>query len=110
VDLVRSVGADHVLGYTRDDFADGISRYDVLLDIAGNPALLPAAPRTHAHRDGRPRGRRGRRRRDGGHRPAATGASPVQVWPSAADQFYLHDHVPWSIMNWWSGQEAHLSA
>jgi NADPH:quinone reductase-like Zn-dependent oxidoreductase len=39
LDLVRSLGADRVVDYTRDDFADGIRRYDVILDIAGNPTL-----------------------------------------------------------------------
>ncbi len=38
-ELVRSLGADHVLDYTRDDFADGSRRYDLILDIAGNPSL-----------------------------------------------------------------------
>jgi NADPH:quinone reductase-like Zn-dependent oxidoreductase len=39
VDLVHSLGADHVLDYTRDDFADGSHRYDLILDIGGNAAL-----------------------------------------------------------------------
>ena len=39
VDLVRSIGADHVIDYTREDFADGEQRYDVILDIGGNPSL-----------------------------------------------------------------------
>jgi len=39
LDLVRSLGADHVLDYTRDDYADGSRRYDLVLDIAGNPTL-----------------------------------------------------------------------
>ncbi len=38
-DLVRSLGADHVLDYTRDDFADGQHRYDLVIDLAGNPTL-----------------------------------------------------------------------
>jgi NADPH:quinone reductase-like Zn-dependent oxidoreductase len=37
--LVRSLGADHVIDYTKDDFADGSRRYDLILDIAGNPAI-----------------------------------------------------------------------
>jgi NADPH:quinone reductase-like Zn-dependent oxidoreductase len=39
VDLVRSLGADHVVDYTHQDFADGTERYDLILDIAGNPSL-----------------------------------------------------------------------
>ncbi|MDF2705021.1 NAD(P)-dependent alcohol dehydrogenase [Nonomuraea polychroma] len=39
LDLVRSLGADHVIDYTRDDFADGAQRYDVIINIAGNPTL-----------------------------------------------------------------------
>jgi NADPH:quinone reductase-like Zn-dependent oxidoreductase len=39
LDLVRSLGADHVIDYTKDDFADGANRYDLILDIGGNPAL-----------------------------------------------------------------------
>jgi NADPH:quinone reductase-like Zn-dependent oxidoreductase len=38
-DLVRSLGAVHVIDYTQDDFADGARRYDLIIDIAGNPAL-----------------------------------------------------------------------
>jgi NADPH:quinone reductase-like Zn-dependent oxidoreductase len=37
--LVASIGADHVLDYTRDDFAAGPQRYDLILDIGGNAAL-----------------------------------------------------------------------
>jgi NADPH:quinone reductase-like Zn-dependent oxidoreductase len=38
-ELVRSIGADHVIDYTREDFVDGLNRYDVILDIAGNRSL-----------------------------------------------------------------------
>ncbi|MFL5481948.1 MAG: NAD(P)-dependent alcohol dehydrogenase [Gemmatimonadaceae bacterium] len=36
VEMVRRIGADHVIDYTRDSFADGAMRYDVILDIVGN--------------------------------------------------------------------------
>ena len=39
IELVRSIGADHVIDYTKEDFADGRNRYDVILDIAGNRSL-----------------------------------------------------------------------
>jgi NADPH:quinone reductase-like Zn-dependent oxidoreductase len=39
LDYVRSLGADHLLDYTRDDFADGARRYDLILDVGGNPTL-----------------------------------------------------------------------
>jgi NADPH:quinone reductase-like Zn-dependent oxidoreductase len=35
LDLVRGLGADHVLDYAKDDFADGSHRYDLVIDIAG---------------------------------------------------------------------------
>jgi len=50
-DLVRAIGADHVIDYTRDDFAGGPRRYDVILDIGGNGRL------THLRRALTPRGR-----------------------------------------------------
>ncbi len=39
VDLVRSIGADHVIDYTRQDFTQGEERYDVILDNAGKHSL-----------------------------------------------------------------------
>ena len=39
VGLVRSLGADAVVDYTREDFAAGGVRYDVILDTAGNRPL-----------------------------------------------------------------------
>ena len=39
VDLVRSIGADHVVDYTREDFTRLGRRYDVVLDIGGNSSL-----------------------------------------------------------------------
>ncbi|WP_432041168.1 NAD(P)-dependent alcohol dehydrogenase [Streptomyces cadmiisoli] len=39
VDLVRSLGADHVIDYTREDFTRGGRRHDVVLDLVGNRSL-----------------------------------------------------------------------
>jgi NADPH:quinone reductase-like Zn-dependent oxidoreductase len=50
VDLVRSLGADHVIDYTSEDFADGEHRYDAILDIGGNSRL------SHLRRALTPRG------------------------------------------------------
>jgi NADPH:quinone reductase-like Zn-dependent oxidoreductase len=53
LDLVRSLGADHVVDYTRDDFAGGGRRYDVIIDIGGNAGLSrlrrPDAGRDRGH-------------------------------------------------------------
>src|SRR5437762_1840732 len=40
VDLVRSLGADHVIDYTKEDFAKGEQRYDVILDNVANYSWL----------------------------------------------------------------------
>jgi len=39
VELVRSIGADHVIDYTREDFTKGTERYDVILDNVGNHSM-----------------------------------------------------------------------
>jgi NADPH:quinone reductase-like Zn-dependent oxidoreductase len=39
VDLVRSIGADHVIDYTREDFTAGAERYDLILDNVGNHSM-----------------------------------------------------------------------
>ena len=39
VDLVRAIGADHVVDYTQTDIVAGETRYDVILDIGGNRPL-----------------------------------------------------------------------
>jgi NADPH:quinone reductase-like Zn-dependent oxidoreductase len=36
VDLVRSIGADHVIDYTKEDFTKTDQRYDLIYDLVGN--------------------------------------------------------------------------
>jgi NADPH:quinone reductase-like Zn-dependent oxidoreductase len=50
VDMVRSIGADEVVDYTRDDFAEKGERYDLMLDTAGNRSV------SHLRRALSPRG------------------------------------------------------
>lgn len=49
-DLVRSIGADDVIDYTREDFADGRRHWDVIVDTAGRRSL------SHLRRALAPRG------------------------------------------------------
>ncbi|MFW5687958.1 MAG: NAD(P)-dependent alcohol dehydrogenase [Spirochaetota bacterium] len=35
VEMVRSIGADHVIDYTREDFTQGAAKYDVIVDAVG---------------------------------------------------------------------------
>jgi NADPH:quinone reductase-like Zn-dependent oxidoreductase len=39
VELVRSIGADHVIDYTSDDFTAAAARYDLILDNVGNHSM-----------------------------------------------------------------------
>ena len=39
MDLVRSLGADHVIDYTKEDFSKNDQRYDLVLDTAGSRSL-----------------------------------------------------------------------
>jgi NADPH:quinone reductase-like Zn-dependent oxidoreductase len=39
VEMVRSIGADHVIDYTHEDFTQGEERYDFILDNVGNHSL-----------------------------------------------------------------------
>jgi NADPH:quinone reductase-like Zn-dependent oxidoreductase len=39
VEMVRSIGADHVIDYSREDFTKGAARYDLIIDNVGNHSL-----------------------------------------------------------------------
>ena len=60
VDLVRSIGADHVIDYTQDDFTQSGQRYDLILDTVGNRSLADTRRGTHPTGLARDRWRIGR--------------------------------------------------
>ena len=39
VEMVKSIGADHVIDYTKEDFTQGPARYDLIIDNVGNHTL-----------------------------------------------------------------------
>ena len=86
-DLVRSIGADHVIDYTREDFTRGAGRFDVIVDLAGDHRLakLPPGARTegrlrllqrYRRRGARPAAATARRRRDLAVREPPAARSP----------------------------------
>ena len=60
VDLVKSIGADHVIDYTKEDFTKTDQRYDMIYDLVGNHSFsrTPEHPDAQRHL----RARRSRRR------------------------------------------------
>ena len=50
LELVRSIGADHVIDYTQENFTEGTKRYDLILDNVGNHS--PGALRRVLVKDG----------------------------------------------------------
>jgi NADPH:quinone reductase-like Zn-dependent oxidoreductase len=47
VEMVRSLGADHVVDYKTDDFTQGAARYDIIFDNIGNHGFTDLASITN---------------------------------------------------------------
>jgi NADPH:quinone reductase-like Zn-dependent oxidoreductase len=91
VEMVRSIGADHVIDYTREDFADvEDQRYDLILDIGGNSSLSrlrrALTPKRNPRHRRRRRGRTVARR----HRSPAPGDDAVPIRRPEAEDVRLH--------------------
>ncbi len=39
LEMIKSIGADHVIDYTKEDFTQGSARYDLIIDNVGNHTL-----------------------------------------------------------------------
>ena len=61
VEMVRSIGADHVIDYTKEDYTQGGEHYDVILDNVGEPPVAGQPARPESRGEIRP----DRRRRTG---------------------------------------------
>ena len=46
VEMVRSIGADHVIDYTHEDFTQGGPRYDVIMDNVASHSLSDTGARS----------------------------------------------------------------
>jgi NADPH:quinone reductase-like Zn-dependent oxidoreductase len=49
LDMLRSIGADHVVDYTREDFSQSGKTYDVIFDVIGKSSLSSIMDRLNLH-------------------------------------------------------------
>ena len=80
VELVRSLGADRVVDYTREDFTAGVDRYDLILDNIENRPLSAVRRALGAGRHARAE------QRDRRHRPAVDRAPRLAARPLPVHQ------------------------
>ena len=76
-DLVTELGAQRVIDYTREDFADGSHTYDVIVDTGGMTSVSRLRTALRAERDARHRRRRERQHVEPRHGPPAEGRRHV---------------------------------
>ena len=85
VELVRSIGADHVIDYTQADFTEGAEHYDLILDTVGNHSIR-ACPRVLT--------RKGTYGTAGGGRGRWFGPMTQQLKAAATSPFVSQNLVP----------------
>ena len=73
VEIVRSIGADHVIDYKREDFRLGAERYDLILDNVGDHSMSDTQARAHADRETYLQWRRTLGRQAGSRDPGCVG-------------------------------------
>ena len=49
LDMIRSIGADHVIDYTQEDFTKDSKSYDVIFDVIGKRSLSSIMDRLNLH-------------------------------------------------------------
>jgi NADPH:quinone reductase-like Zn-dependent oxidoreductase len=86
VELVRSLGADHVVDYRTTDFTRAETRYDVILDNVEAPGGCPPSSHPHRHPHSQQRSRRPVARPP---RPDRQSAPALAVHPSATEAFHV---------------------
>jgi NADPH:quinone reductase-like Zn-dependent oxidoreductase len=86
-EMVRSIGADHVIDYTREDFTEGEQRYEVIFELAGD------RPSSHLRRALTPKGTLVLSSGDGGGR--WLGPMGRIVWSMASAPFVSQKVVTW---------------
>ena len=89
LELVRSIGADHVIDYTLGDYLSGSHRYDLIIDIGGNNPLSRLRKGANSYWDACHRRRGGTRQPHRRFRPATPSSRPVSVRGPATDDACL---------------------
>ena len=83
VELARSLGADHVVDYTQQDFTRGERRYDLLLDVAGSRSFSESRRSASSSQTGGSSSSEGRRARAFSVRSRTSRRCACALWERA---------------------------